>query len=205
MSNAAAPSRYRLRLPSILLLLAAGVAPPLQAQELRASTFAFGKGTPFLGVTTLGDIDVQLLTTNTEPWGQTGFRDRMAGVPAEILLCFSRPIEEFRISFSRVMAGEILRSFSAGPPTKVEGDLIDLGELRFSVPPSVGDGGKGSLIWQGVKARSFSFVIDNKPGWATAVDSFALSAPPADENSAAAAPSETALRSGVCDRPPIGF
>ena len=129
----------------------------------------------------------------------------MSGVPAEILFCFSRPIDEFRISFSRVMAGEILRGFSAGPPSAVEGDLIHLGDLRYSVPPAVGDGGQGTLTWRGVNSSVFSFVIDNRAGWATAVDGFALSAPPPEDNQPATSSAQDTSPAGACDRLRIGF
>jgi hypothetical protein len=166
----------RLSLALIVGFCAALSASIGHAETLHSTNFNFGKGRPFGGLVTLGDVRVQLVTTNTEPWGGTGFRDQETGVPAVILFCFNRPVDEFRISFSRILAGETLREFTAGPPTRLEGDLIAKGELEFTVPPAVGDYGKGTMIWKGLDSDVFGFVIDNRPRTATAVDGFALSA-----------------------------
>jgi hypothetical protein len=157
----------------------------LSDEELVSSQFDFGEGTPFKGQIMLGDIQVVLRTTNTEPYGRTSFRDQVTGIPAEILFCFNQRVGEFRISFSRILAGEILRYFSAGPPQAIEGDLFDQGDLTYTVPAEVGDYGKGTLIWRKLNARNFGFVIDNPRGWATAVDGFAVSAATAGEDAIA--------------------
>ncbi len=168
-----------MRLGSVLVFLvgfcAALSTSTSHSETLRSTNFKFGEGRPFGGLVTLDDVQVQLVTTNTEPWGETGFRDQLTGIPAFILFCFSRPVAEFRISFSRIYPGETLRDFTAGPPTPIEGDVIETGELIYSVPPKVGDYGKGTFIWKDLETDVFGFVIDNDRGHALAVDEIALS------------------------------
>jgi hypothetical protein len=179
MSGDQAGENDKVRFGSVLsLFVALGAVMSVSfghAETLHSTNFKFGKGSPFGGLVTLGDIRVLLVTSNTEPWGETAIRDQLTGVPAIILFCFSRPVDEFRISFSRLFAGEILSHFTAGTPTRIEGDLILRGVQEYTVPRKVGDHGKGTLIWDGLNASVFGFVIDNRRGWATAVDRFALS------------------------------
>lgn len=194
----------RLKTMGLLLALIVGFCAALSAsighaETLHSTNFNFGKGRPFGGLVTLGDVRVQLVTTNTEPWGGTGFRDQETGVPAVILFCFSRPVDEFRISFSRILAGETLREFTAGPPTRIEGDLIAKGELEFTVPPAVGDYGKGTMIWKGLDSDVFGFVIDNRPRTATAVDGFAFTASRSGNNGEPDNSEDLSLTSNPCD------
>ena len=141
------------------------------ADQQIESDFAFGSGRPHIGQTEVDGVVVELLTTNTEAYGRGGFRDVPNAQPAEILICFDRPIREIELSFSRVLEGETVRGFSAGEPAEVTGDLIETEPGVFSVPTEVGDMGQGTLAWRDVDSYIFQFRIE-KPFGALAVDGF---------------------------------
>jgi len=142
------------------------------------SNFSFGSGTPFGGTITLGDIDVTLTTTNTQPFGSTSFRDLLNTAPSLVTFEFSAPVSEFSLTVSRILPpDEFLTDFNIGDPTTLTGDLINIGGDVTSSQP--GDFGTGSLIWSRINTSIITFTIGNDPlstaHPALAIDEFGIS------------------------------
>ncbi len=167
---------------------------------LITSDFAFGSGTPFSGTTTLGDVEVTLTTSNTQPFGATSFRDLLNTDPAFVTFSFDKPISEFFLSISFVLPpDEFLTDFNIGDPTTLTGDLVNIGgQITSSVP---GDRGDGTLSWTGLDTTIVSFTIGNIPtstrAPALAVDEFGIDAAPEVEVSVPTAPTYAILLAGL--------
>lgn len=139
------------------------------ADGVRASTtFSFGTGAPFAGSSMIEGVSVSLTSQNTEPFGETSFRNTGSGNAAPVQFDFGQPIYEFAIKVSYVNQGEYLTAFSIRGPDSITGDLIaDESGITTS---RTDDAGSGWLIWYGLETTSFQFEIRANEGAALAVD-----------------------------------
>jgi len=172
------PKLARIALSALIVSAFNAAAADQARADLIVSNFAFGSGTPFGGMTTLGGADVTLVTTNTEPFGASSFRDTLNTDPATVTFTFSRSISEFVLDVSFVHPEEYLTGFNIGDPTSLTGTLINLG--GFITTSGTDDTGFGRFIWTGINATSVSFTIGNFPNPtelpALAVDQFGFDA-----------------------------
>lgn len=150
-----------------------GVAAPV------FSDFSFGSGSPFGGSVALHDVDVMLVTTNTQPFGPTAFRDLTDTNPANVTFTFTRAISAFYLEVSRVHPDELITNFNIGVPLSLSGTLVNLGgNITTS---GTNDFGFGQLGWTGLNTTVVSFTISNVPGStvapALAVNRFGIHAP----------------------------
>jgi hypothetical protein len=142
---------------------------------LTFSDFSFGSGTPFGGTTSLAGTMVTLVSTTTQPFGTTSFRDDVSLNPASVTFTFDSPISEFHLDVSFVRKDEFLTGFSIGAPTSLTGTLVNNGGLITSSTSN--DLGFGRLSWTNISAATVSFTIDADGSGsfpALAVDQFGI-------------------------------
>lgn len=171
---------------SILSMACAMMLPGMQQRAWAQpvfSDFSFGAGEPFGGATTLGGVDVTLVTANTTRHLTSSFRDRTNIDPAPVTFTFSTPITEFHLDVSRVRADELLTGFNIGDPTSfsawegtVPNTLVNVGGNITTAGSD--DFGLGRLSWTGIDTTVVSFTIWNVPNPgpqpALAIDQFGI-------------------------------
>jgi hypothetical protein len=157
------------------LFLTEYVVPPgpVPLRNLLFSNFDFGEGKPFKGNKKIGGVNAELVSTNTEPYGKSSFRNERKGKTATVTFIFSEPITEFHLKVSRVQYDEFPNGFNIGNPTSLSGHLIRK-KGKITVTRDKGDNGAGNLIWTGIKTTVVRFNIGGPKGTALAVDQFAI-------------------------------
>ena len=149
-----------------LVALAAGFLGSIPAHALVTSNFAFTSGTPVSGTTTVDGVGVTLSSVNTFK-GPAGYLNAIGmqfdnsrdGIVDSVgQFTFDRAIQAFSISFARVKEGEWL-TFSAalGTPSSVTGELFEVSPGFYSVPPTIGDFGSGTITWTGLSITGLTF------------------------------------------------
>ena len=128
-------------------------------KTLKTTTFAFGGGTPFKGTVDIQGNEVTLDSVNTEPWGNSSFRD-IVGASANVTIKFSKPIRNFELTVSRMLAEkEYLTHFNIGMPTKLFGELNQVNDKVTT--GNVSDYGSGTLVWDGLNTTVVQFKISS--------------------------------------------
>jgi hypothetical protein len=137
------------------------------------SNFNFGGGRPFQGNKNFDGIRVDLKSTNTEPFGNSSFRNIPANNAATVILRFNKSISKFYIKISRVRFDEFITGFNIGNPTGLLGDLIN-NNGKITVLKEKGDYGTGTLKWEGINTKIVRFEIGGPKGTALAIDEFGI-------------------------------
>ena len=171
--------RYRptgtiLSLSTALLLSAAGGVDAAVYQ----SDFAFGEGTPYEGEVQLGDLFVELTSTNTEPNGDTSFRDDLSAQTATVTLSFSEPVIGLDLTVGAVGEGERIAGVGLGDPVAVTGSLEAQPDGSVTVAPGTPvDSGYGTISWSFAAVSSLTLTVDSPPSAAVALLDFAVTTP----------------------------
>jgi len=141
------------------------------------SDFSFGGGTPFGGSTSLSGVTVLLVSTNTQPYTSTSFRDDLTSNPATVTMTFSTPVSEFHLDVIFVRSDEFLTGFNIGAPNILTGTLVNNGGLITTSLPFPNDSGMGTLSWTNLSATTISFTVGGPAGGALAMEQFGIGVP----------------------------
>ena len=141
------------------------------------NTFEFGNGRPFTGSVETACGIMTLVSTNTEPYRNTSFRDLLNGDEAEIRLTFEKPVRSFHLKVNYIRADEYLDGFNI-PPTVLSGTLMREGSRVTTNLAFPSDRGSGIISWHDINTTSLSFVLGGPAGTALAVEGYTMECEP---------------------------
>ena len=129
--------------------------------------FSFLSGSPVSGSLTMSDGNVvNIVTTNTEKFGSTAFRDLLNTDSALVTITFSNNVSEFHLDVAYVFPDEEwLTDFNIGMPDQLDGTLIESNGVVTTSGSD--DNGYGRLSWFGLNTNAISFIIGNSTTYST--------------------------------------
>lgn len=150
-------------------------APPDAATSTPNEPWAFASGAPFQGTGPSECGALTLSTTNTEPWGDDGFRNVPDGAPAVVIVTFSRRVSAFRVHVKLTGQKAYLTGFNVAP-SRVSGRVsFENGEVRL---PKGVEEGTAVLSWDAAGADALSWVAGGKERATVLSDGYAVDCAP---------------------------
>ena len=142
------------------------------APDLMPSTrpWGFGRGSPFAGTGKTACGELTLTSTNTEPWGDGGFRSVPGGDPAVVILTFSGPVSALHLSARLSGSKAYLAGFGVRP-SRVVGAEFDGKAVRV---PEGADASTALLSWFGLDADALALVMGGKDRATVLIDGYGI-------------------------------